>query len=92
MSILVRFGSTSPTTTEQYDEAIRRLSEDGGFPPEGMEYHVSFLVDGTIRVSEVWDSREQLDAFGERLMPLLEHLGVDPGEPEIFEIYNTAKR
>jgi hypothetical protein len=91
MSILVRFASTPAATTEQYDETIRRLSEDG-FPPEGMEYHVCFLVDGGIRVSEIWDSREQLEAFGERLMPLLEEVGIDPGEPEIFEIHNTVRR
>ncbi len=92
MSILVRFAPASATTTEQYDETIRRLSEGGDFPPEGMEYHVCFLADGNVRVSEIWDSREQLDAFGERLMPLLEEVGIDPGEPEIHEIHNTIRR
>ncbi len=91
MSILVRFAPTSETTTEQYDETIRRL-EGGDFPPEGMEYHVCFLADGNVRVSEIWDSREQLDAFGERLMPLLEEVGIDPGEPEILEIHNIIRR
>ncbi len=92
MSILARFAPTSVTTTEQYDEAIRRLQEGGGFPPEGLEYHVCFLADGNVRVSEIWDSREQLDAFGERLMPVLEELGIDPGEPEILEIHNIVSR
>ncbi len=91
MSILVRFAPESTTTTEQYDETIRRL-EGGDFPPDGMEYHVCFLADGKVRVSEIWDSREQLDAFGERLMPLLEEVGIDPGEPEILEIHNTIRR
>ncbi len=92
MSILARFAPTSETTTEQYDEVTRRLSEAGHFPPEGMEYHVCFLADGNVRVSEIWDSREQLDAFGERLMPVLEELGIDPGEPEILEIHNIVSR
>jgi hypothetical protein len=91
-SILVRFASPSPTTTEQYDETVSRLQEGGDFPPEGMDYHCCFVSDGSIRVSEVWDSREQFEAFGQRLMPLLEEVGVDPGQPEIFEIYNVVRR
>jgi hypothetical protein len=92
MSVLIRFAPTSPTTTEQYDDTIRRLQEAGDFPPDGMEYHVCFLSDGNVRVSEIWDSREQLDAFGERLMPLLEEVGIDPGEPEVLEIHNIIRR
>ena len=92
MSVLIRFAPTSPTTTEQYDETIRRLEEAGDFPPQGMEYHVCFLSDGNVRVSEIWDSQEQIDAFGERLMPLLAEVGIDPGEPEVLEIHNTIRR
>ena len=91
MSVLIRFAPTS-ATTDQYDESVRRLQEAGDFPPEGMEYHVCFLADGNIRVSEIWDSREQLDAFGERLMPVLSDIGIDPGEPEILEIHNIVRR
>jgi hypothetical protein len=43
-------------------------------------------------VSEIWDSREQLEAFGERLMPVLAEVGIEPGEPEIVEIHNIVKR
>jgi hypothetical protein len=92
MSILIRFAPESQTSTEQYDETIRRLEEAGDFPPDGMEYHVCFLVDGNVRVSEIWDSREQLDAFGQRLMPLLAEAGIDPGEPEILDIHNIIRR
>jgi hypothetical protein len=91
MSVLARFAPAS-VTTEQYDESVRRLQEGGDFPPEGMEYHVCFLADGNVRVSEIWDSREQLDAFGERLMPLLKESGIDPGQPEILEIHNIIRR
>ena len=64
MSIVVRFAPAS-MTAEQYDETRRRLEESGDFPPEGMDYHVCFGTDGKLRVSEIWDSREQLAAFGE---------------------------
>jgi len=92
MSVLIRFTPTSATTTEQYDETIRRLQEAGDFPPDGMDYHVCFLSDGNVRVSEIWDSQEQLDAFGERLMPLLAEVGIDPGTPEVLEIHNIIRR
>ena len=51
-----------------------------------------FVSDGNLRVSEVWDSREQIDAFGQRLMPLLAEMGIDPGEPETLEIHNIIRR
>jgi hypothetical protein len=92
MSVLIRFAPTSPTTTDQYDDTIRRLEQAGDFPPDGMEYHGCFLADGNVRVSEIWDSQEQLDAFGERLMPLLAEVGIDPGEPEVLEIHNIIRR
>jgi hypothetical protein len=92
MSILVRFAPGS-LTAEQYDESIRRLKADGGaFPPDGMDFHVCFGSDGNLKVSEIWDSKEQWEAFGERLMPLLGEVGIDPGAPEIVAIHNTIKR
>ena len=91
MSVLIRFAPAS-LTAEQYDESIRRLEEGGDFPPDGLDYHVCFGTDGNLKVSEIWDSREQLEAFGERLMPLLADVGIDPGEPELIEIHNIVKR
>ena len=91
MSIVVRFAPTS-MTAEQYDEAVRHLEESGDFPPEGMDYHVCFGADGKLRVSEIWDSREQLAAFGEHLMPVLAEIGVEPGEPEVLDVHNIVGR
>lgn len=93
MSILVRFTPVS-VTSEQYDESIRRLEESGDWLPDGLEYHVAFGSGwGNFRVSEIWDSREQLEAFGERLMPLLSDLGIElAGPPELLEIHNIVKR
>jgi len=92
MSIVARFNPTN-LTTEKYDESIRRLKEAGEFPPDGLEYHVFFGSEGSLRVSEIWDSREQMDAFGERLMPILADAGIEfSGPPEIFEVRNIVKR
>jgi hypothetical protein len=91
-SILARFTPASDVTTEQYDETIRRLEKSGDWLPEGLEYHVAFKSDGKFRVSEIWDSREQFDAFGERLMPVLKDVGIEPGQPEMLEIHSIIKR
>lgn len=91
MSVLIRF-TPSSLTAQQYDETVRRLEEEGDFPPDGLDYHVCFGSDGNLRVSEIWDSQEQLDAFGERLRPVLEKAGIDPGEPELVQIHNIIKR
>lgn len=90
-SFLVRFTADS-VTTEQYDETIRRLEKSGDWLPEGLEFHVAFEAGGKFRVSEIWDSQAQFDAFGKRLMPILEDVGIDPGTPEMIEIYNIIRR
>jgi hypothetical protein len=91
MSILARF-TPAAVTTQQYDESIRRLGETGDWPADGLEYHVAFGSEGNLRVSEIWDSREQFEAFGKRLMPVLADIGIEPGEPELLEIHNIIKR
>jgi hypothetical protein len=91
MSVLIRFTPTS-LSAQQYDESVRRLEANGDFPPDGLDYHCCFGSDGNLKVSEIWDSREQLDAFGERLMPVLAEVGIEPGEPEIVDIHNIVKR
>ena len=80
-------------TNEQYDEILRRVEESEYWPPDGLEFHVAFGPPDNLYVSEVWDSREQMEAFGEYLVPLLQEAGVPlEGEPEIFEVHNIFKR
>jgi hypothetical protein len=93
MSIVVRF-KPSNLTAELYDSTNSKFEEAGlEFPPEGLDYHVCFGSEGSLTVSEIWDSREQFEAFGERLMPVLRDAGVEfSAEPEIFEVHNIEKR
>jgi hypothetical protein len=39
----------------------------------------------------VWDTQEHLEAFGERLKPILAEVGIDPGQPEIVPVHNIIK-
>ena len=93
MSIVVRYSPIN-MTAEQYDATDKRVEEAGiEFPPEGLDVHVCFGSDGDLRVSEIWDSREQFEAFGERVMPVLADAGIEfAGEPEIFEVHRLERR
>jgi hypothetical protein len=92
MSIVVRFKPVS-LTRAQYDESLRQLEEAGLFPPDGLDYHVCFGSEGSLNVSEIWDSPEQLAAFGEKLMPILTGIGIEfSGDPDVFEVHNRIKR
>ena len=91
MSIVVRF-SPSALTAKTYDETIRQLKNAGEWPPAGLDYHVSFGSDGNLKVSEIWNSREQFEAFGKRLMPILASVGIQfTNPPDIFEVHNIVK-
>jgi len=81
------------STTEQYDEVVRRLGEAGALPADGFDSHVAFHAEGQLFVDEICDSQEQFEAFGQRVLPLLADLALEhSGQPEVCEIQNVIKR
>jgi hypothetical protein len=93
MSILVRFTGAPGMSAEKYDATMPIIEAAGEFPPDGLEYHVAFSSGGSFRVSEVWDSKERFEAFGQRLMPILAENGIElAGPPEVIEVHNVIKR
>ena len=91
MSILVRFSPPS-MTAEQYDAILARLTEEGIQPAPGLELEVCYGAGDQMKVSLLFDSQEELDAFGERLARILEEMKLDPGAPEAFEVHNIIRR
>ena len=91
MSIVVHFEPVG-LTRQQYDEVRRGLEEAGAWPPDGMQLHVLYGTEGNLRVTEMWESPEQFDAFGERLLPMLAERGVQAtGRPEVFEVHTLEQ-
>jgi hypothetical protein len=87
MGVLVRF-QPAGLTRQQYDEVTYQMEKAGAWPPDGLQLHVLFGTEGNLLVSEIWESEEQLRAFGEQLMPVLNEVGVQlAGEPEVFEVH-----
>jgi quinol monooxygenase YgiN len=87
MSIVVRF-PLSNMTRQQYDSVRNALTESSDWPAHGCQLHVLFGDENDLRVSEVWESREKFDAFGQTLGPRIEEAGMQlSGEPEVFEAH-----
>jgi hypothetical protein len=87
MAIAIVFTPTS-MNSEQYDECIRRLDAAGAGSPAGRLYHACYFGGEPLRVFDVWDSMESFERFGQTLMPILQELGINPGQPAIGEIHN----
>jgi hypothetical protein len=86
MAVLIRFAPDG-LTAEKYNSVGKKLQDGGNWPPEGLLAHVCFGSSANLRVSEVWESREQLERFGEKLMPVLQEESVSmSGDPEILEV------
>jgi alkanesulfonate monooxygenase SsuD/methylene tetrahydromethanopterin reductase-like flavin-dependent oxidoreductase (luciferase family) len=70
-------------TPEQYDRVSESLGV-GDSPPPGASLHVAARSDdGTIRIVEVWDSRQQAEEFGEKVRAARQAAGADGNEPTI---------
>ena len=68
-------------TPEEYDQMREKLGV-GGTPPAGGVFHAAAVgEDGKIRVFEVWDSREQAEAWGEKVMAARTEAGFGVGRP-----------
>ena len=91
MSILVRFSPPS-MTAEQYDAILARLYEEGIHPAEGLELEVCFGIGDQMKVSVLFDSMDAFEKFGERLQPVLQELGMDPGTPDIIDVHHVIRR
>jgi hypothetical protein len=88
MPVLIRYAPPG-LGKAQYDQVGENLQAKGQWPPDGLIAHVGFGPDGEMRVSEVWESREKLEAFQQHLMPILKEAGVniEGNEPEMFDVH-----
>ena len=90
MAIVMRFAPQGMSAAK-YDEIIKRLEAAGAGAPAGRLYHVCFGDKENLRVSDIWDSMENFEKFGQTLMPIMQDLGAEPGQPEIIEVHNIIE-
>ena len=70
-----------------YDEVMRRLDAASAFPAKGLISHTCSIVDGQVRVFDIWESEAEFREFGKTLLPILSDLGV-AAVPQIGVVHN----
>jgi len=81
-------------TPDEYDQMREKLGV-GETPPAGGVFHAAAVgEDGKIRVFEVWDSREQAEAWGDKVMAVRMEAGFGDGPPSIeyLDVHNVVQR
>jgi len=96
MAIGVYF-NFSGATLDQYDEACRRLNNGqpmralSDWPGGGCLAHAAWQEEsGALSVFDAWESPEAFERFGEKLMPILSDVGIEPAEPHIVPLHNLV--
>lgn len=75
-----------PQTRQKYESTFAKLDELHARHPAGRLSHVSWTVGDELHVLDVWESRDQFEAFFLVLGPILGELGMElAGPPEIGE-------
>jgi len=91
MSIVTVF-NLSTMDTQKYNQAISDLESAGQGKPKGRLYHVAARQeDGSILVTDIWESAALLEEFGKTLIPILNKVGVTPVEPKVYPVHNVIK-
>jgi hypothetical protein len=90
MAISVYINPASATAA-QYDEIIRRLDAAGAGKPAGRLYHACFGSGDKLQVFDIWESQQAFDKFGETMIPIVQEVGVDLGQPMVEPVHNLIQ-
>ena len=90
MALIVHFAPKG-MDHEKYAEVLRRLEAAGNGAPRGRLHHACYGDRSALRVTDVFDTKQNFEAFGGVLMPILSAVGIDPGKPEIVEVHNIIR-
>ena len=71
----------------KYDAVINELDSKRAPEPGNLVHLAGFTDADNICVIDVWESRELLEKFGERLAPVLQKHGIPEQTPEVIELY-----
>jgi hypothetical protein len=90
MAISVYINPVSATAA-QYDEIIRRLDAAGAGKPAGRLYHACFGSGDKLQVFDIWESQQAFDKFGETMVPIVQEVGIDLGQPMVEPVHNLIQ-
>ena len=89
MALAFYFAPKTAMSARQYDECIKRLQKAGAGHPPGRLYHACFGSAENLAVFDVWTSQAAFEAFGQTLMPIMQQIGADPGQPSVMPVHNV---
>jgi hypothetical protein len=78
-------------TAAQYDDIGGRLDAAGAGKPAGRLYHACFGSGDKLQIFEIWESQQASDKFRETLIPILQEIGLDPGQPMVEPVHNLIQ-
>ncbi|MDT0611541.1 antibiotic biosynthesis monooxygenase family protein [Streptomyces lancefieldiae] len=76
-------------TAEQYDEVQDTAGTRSGRPVPGLLGHLAVVTDDGVRVVDVWESREALEAYLPVILPATKAAGFPDAAPRLSEIHNV---
>ena len=78
---------------EQYEQVRAHLGLGDAAPPGSMIHIAAIGDDGLMRVIEVWESRDQAEAFGEKVIAARSEIGIAPVRPQIqyMDVHRVAQ-
>jgi hypothetical protein len=77
-------------TLDQYDQVVQKMGlTPGGPTPPGALFHWVTATDNGVRVTDVWESREQFEQFAqEKIGPYSAEVGLSAPQPTFYEVHN----
>ena len=92
MAIVIHIVNTPKIDArEAYEAAWVQLDELGLSHPPGRRSHIAWMVGDVFHVLDVWESREDFDAFMPQLGPILGASKMElAGAPEIGDLVNVV--
>ena len=75
-------------TLKQYFAVAGKIEQAGLSKPRGRLYHLCYGEADHLRMLEVWQSQGELDAYRERIAPILKTSGIEPGGTEVTTAQN----
>jgi hypothetical protein len=74
-----------------YAEVLRKLEAAGAGAPSGRIFHVSYGDPNALKVVDIYDTPQSMEAFGKVLLPILGALGIEIAPPQVTPIHNVIR-
>lgn len=88
---ICRIIDTSATPAE-YEQVRSKLGiEHEHLPPGGLVHIATLTDDGTVRIVELWESREQAERWTEQVRAARQELGIGPASPPPIAYYDVHR-